>query len=502
MVRGGAARLALLLVTAAGLSTALSTPAGQAHELGPVPEELGTCRWPGIPPRCVEFFTVERGSGPETRLTGVALSADALVAVGTTSETAIALGLDPATGAERWKRWTHSGDWGGKGSHVVPVGERFVLVGRTAELEGAWIWHAGVDGSTGELAWSVGMRAPGLRQADPRAVASLPGSRDLLVAGFEAETEHCAPGLNGYQWSCPGAVGVVYRIDGETGITRWRVPLQGPLEAQTELQALVPATSGEALYVAGSTIGERGRTDPFIARIEASTGQVVWSRVIEADGFARAGAFSLSLDASGDRLFAASLARNPDLTVDATITSLAGTSGETLWTETIPAGWTLVELAATPDAVVTVLPAPDFVESGRTVAIGHAPTDGRMLWTTPLPLPSVAVDPFYFAGSITTLACADAVAIGGSMGGGFGTSDGAVTAVRSEDGALLGTWSWDGPGAGSDRIRGMQTSRRGLVVVGETTYPADAESRAVRPYAGLVAMLSLGELGIRLPLGC
>jgi outer membrane protein assembly factor BamB len=208
-----------------------------------------------------------------------------------------------------------SGDLYAAGLTSTEDGRTRPAVTRLDGLDGAvrWSWHAGGTGG--------GAFALAFDRGDVIAAGGSPsGSSRFTVQRLDGES-----GRERWRSLLDGLVGLAVRVDGEgdviaagagqagffvaklagrTGSMRWQYTLAGSLRegVRGEVRALALADGGD-VFAAGFVPGGGGRRSFAVVRLSGRDGSEIWARQLgEAD--AHAGAFAITLDASGNAIAA------------------------------------------------------------------------------------------------------------------------------------------------------------------------------------------------------
>ena len=284
---------------------------------------------------------------------------------------AVAVGLDAATGAVRWRLALDSSEWAVISAASAAPGGAVVLGGSFGGTlrAGAKVVSSGgrADGfvarvsAAGQIELLVRMGGPGADEV--RGVAAA-GDRLAIAGTFSAGADLLGTALDAFDARSPAADGFVAVLDAQAGRPRWAATFGGKLDDAVAGVAIdgrgrvaVAATARDVMHVGGRDLRAQGAADALVAWWSAD-GAPGPALLLGGRGFDGAAAIT----AAGDRVvvgvfFAGALrAGDRELAAvggdDALLVALDGAAVVGAWPAGGPGREEIAALAAVPGGVV------------------------------------------------------------------------------------------------------------------------------------------------------
>jgi hypothetical protein len=251
---------------------------------------------------------------------GIAVTADGDVVVArvasefATSSDFVVLKLAGDSGADRWRTNLNGTDGAFEAAHalVLAPGGDVVAGGYLRNVETGDDWTVvRLAGDTGVERWRHVVDGPA-HGADVAEAVALDASGDVLVAGtLQAASE---------TWQV-----LVARLDGSTGVERWRRIAETAAAPIPPPVALAAASNGDALLTSAQTASVQEQ-NLLVARVAGSDGSEAWRRVLSgsAPGVGRGAAIAERADGA---VVVAGRTVNAGSGPDFTVLTLAGLDG-------------------------------------------------------------------------------------------------------------------------------------------------------------------------------
>jgi len=417
-----------------------------------IASETGTERWRHV--RAQPAFSGDRAAAIVTGSHGEIVAGGMFTNPATGRDFGV-VGLSAASGGERWRREDDGGyrSTAENASVVALDGAGDALAagtlskfGKVGGFDGAAVLTK-MNGLTGGVCWRSFVMSELERGSEGFGDLVLDDGGDVLaVGGLERRA-----GLLGGTVPFNEKAAMAFRFDGATGAERWRSRIGTGFAAAAERHA-----SGDVVASVIDSASSRPYRDPYLARVDADDGRVLWRRAVAPQYAKVIGLFAqqarVVIDAADD-VVAANGWDDRHEHVELIVTKVDPADGVDRWQRIFPELFEPLALVAEPTGGVLIASAD--AASDRIVVLAVDAT-GAERWRR-------AFDDTDGAAAALALAGSDVVVAGAVRTA--GGQDVFAAKLDGTSGEPLWHRTLDGPGQGDDAITSVTVDAAGDVVL-------------------------------------